>query len=194
MHKIEFESRGRSMRWYEWFAGLVLLGAAAGLRAAPVYRCVDAEGGVAYQQVGCGEQQTQRTLDFAPTPRRAPSPQYAVERRRDEAVARSARAPRERAPREMAFECRASDGRVFYRLGACPRSIAGTASDSMARARGRSGGRNRGGTAQVAARRIPRDEACHEIHRAGAIGRDGHEFDEHVSTYERNLGHDPCKS
>jgi hypothetical protein len=191
MHKIEFEGGGRSMRWYEWLAGLLLLGAAAGVRAAPVYKCVDADGGVAYQQVSCSEWQAQRTMEIAPAPRHAPSPQYAVERRRDEPVARSAPAPREPVMRETAYECRTSDGRMFYRLGACPHSIAG--GDSAAKARSKNGSRS-SGAVQVVARRMPRDEACREIHRAGAIGRDGHEFDEHVSTYERNLGHDPCKS
>lgn len=195
MHKIEFESCGRSMRWYEWFAGLVLLGAAAGVRAAPVYKCVDAEGGVAYQQVACSEWQMQQTMDIAPAPRQAPSPQYAVERRREESVTHGVRAPRERVTKESAFECRASDGRLFYRLAGCPHSIPGDPATASAGAhRGKGATHAGGGSAAVAARRIPREQACHEIHRAGAIGRDGHELDEYVSTYERNLGHDPCKS
>jgi len=31
------------------------------------------------------------------------------------------------------------------------------------------------------------------MHRAGAISRAGHEHDEDVSTYDRNLGRDPCR-
>jgi hypothetical protein len=98
------------------------------------------------------------------------------------------------AAREMAYECRVSDGRLFYRLGNCPHSIPG-ASDSVSGTRRGKTGNSHGssGAAQVTSRRIPRDEACHEIHRAGAIGRNGHEFDEHVSSYEHDLGRDPCK-
>jgi len=40
---------------------------------------------------------------------------------------------------------------------------------------------------------VPRDEACQRIHSAGAIGRAGHQHDEDVSTYDRNLGRDPCR-
>ena len=191
MHKIEFESSGRSMRWYEWLLGLCLFAAAAGVRAeAAVYKCVDAQGAVAYQQVACGAQQRQGMIEIASAPRYAPSPHYAVERR-VESLARAPRSKRERVSEEMAYECRASDGRVFYRLGACPHSIGGDADSTPTKSS--RGKKTASGSVHVAARRIPRDAACHEIHRAGAIGRDGHEFDEHISTYERDLGHDPCK-
>lgn len=192
MQKIDFESGGRSMRWYEWIAGLCLLAAAAGVRAEVVYKCVDAQGGVSYQDIACAGQQ-QSEIPIAPTLRNAPQPHYTTERAHPQPPAHQARAAHEHAAREMAFECRASDGRLFYRLGGCPHSIAGASTSNNGR-HGKGGGRSSSGSASVAARRIPREEACREIHRAGAIGRDGHEFDEHVSSYERNLGHDPCKS
>jgi hypothetical protein len=196
MHKIEFESGGRSMRWYEWLVGLFLLAAIAGVRAESVYKCVNAKGGISYQQVSCGAEQQQSTIAIAPAPRYAPSPHYVLARKDDEARPRSPAPAHERASNETAFECHVSDGRIFYRLSACPHSIAGAATASAAKShRGKSDTpRNGGGSAQVSARRIPRDEACREIHRAGAIGRDGHDFDERVSSYEHNLGHDPCKS
>jgi len=34
---------------------------------------------------------------------------------------------------------------------------------------------------------------CRRLARAGSIGRAGHERDEIVSTYDRNLGRDPCR-
>jgi len=194
MHKIEFESCGRSMRWHEWLAGLLLLGLAAGARAENVYKCVDAHGDVAYQATGCAAQQTQSIIAIAAPPRSVAPPHYVVEHTRAAPPARIAHVTaRDRGPRETAFECRASDGRLFYRLGACPHSIAAEITHAATKSRGRNAGKN-AGTANVASRPIPREQACHEIHRAGAIGRDGHEFDEHVSTYERDLGHDPCKS
>jgi len=195
MHKIEFESSGRSMRWHEWLAGLFLLGLVGGVRAESVYKCVDAHGAIAYQAQTCDASQRQSVINIPPAPLPAPAPHYVLARQ-DEQAARPLHAARERASREMAYECRVSDGRVFYRLAACPHSIARESMNAAATSHhGKSGStRSSGGAAQVASRRVPREEACREIHRAGAIGRDGHEFDEHVSTYERNLGHDPCKS
>jgi len=196
MQQIEFESCGRSMRWYEWLAGLLLLALAVGVRAESVYKCVDADGAVAYQAFACAAQQSQDVIAIPPPPRYAPSPHYLVARQDQTAAPRTPSAARERTPKQTAFECRASDGRIFYRLGGCPHSIAGATSAAVGKGhRGTTGAaRSGGGTVTVAARRVPREEACHEIHRAGAISRDGHEFDEQVSTYERNLGHDPCKS
>jgi hypothetical protein len=196
MHKIEFESCGRSMRWHEWLAGLLLLGLAAGVRAENVYKCVDAHGDVAYQASACTAPQAQSVIAIAPPPAHALSPHYVVEQPRAAPLTRTARATsRDRGSNETAFECRASDGRLFYRLGACPHSITADTTDVATKSRARNGGKSKSaGTTNVASRRIPREQACHEIHRAGAIGRDGHEFDEQVSTYERNLGRDPCKS
>jgi len=195
MHQIEFESCGRSMRWYEWAAGLLLLGLALGVRAESVYKCIDAQGAVTYQAIACDAQKSQSVIAIPAPPRYAPSPHYVVARQVEPAAPHAAN--HERAPRETAFECHASDGRTFYRLGACPHSLAGETPASAAGKghRGKAGAaRNGGGAVTVVSRRISREEACHEIHRAGAIGRAGHEFDEHISTYERNLGHDPCKS
>jgi hypothetical protein len=193
MQQIGFESSGRSMRWYEWVAGLCLLGAAAGVRAEVAYKCIDAQGAISYQDTACiGQRQSE--IAITPSLRAAPvpTPHYAVERAATRRPERSVRVPREHAARESAFECRVSDGRIFYRLAGCPHSLAGEVSSTSAHRKGGTHGNS--GPASVAARRIPREDACREIHRAGAIGRDGHEFDEHVSTYERNLGHDPCKS
>jgi hypothetical protein len=188
----EFETCGRSMRWYEWLSGLVLLGLAFGVRAESVYKCVTAERDVIYQATPCSAQQRASRIEIPPAPVPAPSPRYAVERHMTDT---DARAPHARAAvRETASECRVSDGRVFYRLGNCPHSIPGAPDSATTLHRGRTGtARGSGGTAQVSSRRIAREEACHEIHRAGAIGRNGHEFDEHVSSYEHNLGRDPCK-
>jgi hypothetical protein len=53
--------------------------------------------------------------------------------------------------------------------------------------------RGGGATLHVSSQRIAREEACREIQRAGAAGRAGHEHDEVVSSYEHNLGRDPCR-
>lgn len=193
MDKVGFENCGRSMRWYEWLTGLFLLSLALGARAESVYKCIDAEGHVAYQATQCLAQQRESVVAIPPQPAYAPSPRYVLEQRASAASVRGSHVPLHLAAREMAFECRVSDGRIFYRLGNCPHSVPGLTDGAQQARRGKSGSSRGGGSAQVSSRRIPREDACHEIHRAGAIGRNGHEFDEHVSTYEHNLGHDPCK-
>jgi hypothetical protein len=45
----------------------------------------------------------------------------------------------------------------------------------------------------VTSEAMPRSEACRRIAAAGSIGRAGHERDQSVSTYDRNLGRDPCR-
>jgi hypothetical protein len=45
----------------------------------------------------------------------------------------------------------------------------------------------------VRSQALPRGEVCRRIAAAGSIGRAGHARDESVSTYDRNLGRDPCR-
>ena len=182
MQHDPYIANGRSMRWYEWLAGLFLLGVAFGVRAGAVYKCVDAAGAIAYQDRACASAQAQSEVGLPPAPAYAPSPQYAVE-----SHARGANYPTPRSPsrfsRATAYECRVSDGRVFYRLGACPRSLA--AEGGAGRGRGKS-------SVSVSGHPVPREDACAQMRRAGSIGRSGHEFDESISTYDKNLGRDPC--
>jgi hypothetical protein len=185
---IEWQAATRQARWYEWLLVLLLLGLAGGVRAAPVYKCTDAGGGVAYQTLPCSAQQSEAVVPIAAAPAYAKSPEYAVERT-TEPRARATKARRE--PQAMSFECRAADGQVFYRHASCPHSVAGDASATSSTSHRTS--RGSGGTVAVSSSRIPRDEACREIHAAGSIGRAGHQHDENVSTYEHNLGRDPCR-
>src|SRR5262249_318712 len=148
---------------------------------------------IAYQDIGCNERQLQTEIPLAPALRFAPTPQHATERAHEPRIARSTPPllrERERGPHEMAYECRTRDGRVFYRLGPCPHSIAKSESTGATAQphHGKGAGTHsaKGSSVQVASQRVPRELACREIHRAAAIGRDGHEFDEHVSTYEHN--------
>jgi hypothetical protein len=167
------------MRWYEWLAGLFLLAIAFGVRAGQVYKCTDASGAVAFQDRACVATQAQSEIDLAPAPAYTPSPQYAVESH--ESRMRAVRTPARESRGEHAYECRASDGRVFYRLGACPHSLAAN------------GGAGRSKTSvSVSGHSVSREEACAQMRRAGSIGRGGHELDEQISTYDKNLGRDPC--
>ena len=192
MRHLQFESCGRSMRWYEWLAGLLLLACACGVRAQPVYKCTSADGSVAYQDRGCAPPQLEQPVGIVPAPPPQPSPRYAV-REASTAPVRAGRAGGRRRMWEqdepLSFECHASNGAVFYRHAACPKSLRADAThDGKAR-----DGKDKPATLSVTAQAVPRAQACAQIRRAGAIGRSGHEHDEQVSTYERNLGHDPCR-
>lgn len=189
MHHDRYVASGRSMRWYEWLAGLFLLSLAFGVRADSVCKCVDATGAVTFQDRICAAMQAQSEVEIAPAPAYAPPPKYADESHASRASFRPARSQPRSGYCDTAYECRAGDGRVFYRLGSCPRSLAAEGGGaSHGKGRGRSGGNS----VSVSSHPIPREEACMQMRRAGAIGRAGHEHDEPISTYEKNLGRDPC--
>ncbi|HVT32761.1 MAG TPA: DUF4124 domain-containing protein [Rhodanobacteraceae bacterium] len=168
---------------------LLLAAAARPLHAESVYKCRGADGAIAFQDRPCAASQTQSLVDIAPPPPPAAAPDYGLAAhagRRADARSRAPRAARE--PREtMSYECRAADGELFYRHGRCPAQIPADRSSSRGSAKGKSAGY------AVTAQPIARAEACRRIERAGSIGRSGHERDERVSTYDRNLGRDPCR-
>lgn len=195
MGKFEFEASGRSMRWYEWLSLLFLLGLAVGVRAESVYKCTDAQGAIAYQAQPCPTQQMESTVTIAPAPAHAAAPEYALGK--DATQTRRTKRGHDASPerrsgehlQQASYECRVSDGEVFYRHTPCPHSLPADGSVRSGKARDRRGGQS----LTVSARKVSREEACAQIHRPGAIGRTGREHDEDVSTYERNLGNDPCK-
>ena len=188
----DWQFSSRRTYWWEWLLILLLLGIAGGVRAAPVYKCVGAEGEIAYQQIPCADPASERIVELAPPPAYAKSPEYAIEHPAA-AESRAQRPRRGAAIEPTSFECRSGDGQVFYRHSTCPHSITAVAG-TTAPAHGTRGGNRAGaGSTTVSARRIPRDEACQAIHAAGSIGRAGHQYDDAVSTYDHNLGRDPCR-
>jgi hypothetical protein len=178
----------RTLRLYEWLALLTMLLLAAGVRAESVYKCVGGDV-IAYQSKPCADMSRATVIDIAPAPAFAPSPTYAISKPHKETASFTKRNMHaERKPIKNAFECRGSDGTVFYRLGHCPRSVAGDAQDRHGGAKA-----NAAKSVSISGHPVSRDEACAEMRRAGAIGRKGHEFDESISTYDRNIGNGPCK-
>lgn len=171
-------------------AVLLWLFAATAVHADSVYRCRNARGEIAYQDRACGagEQQSEVALDPLPAPTAAHERASAA-REHVPAAPRTRRRTRgDKAGRtDMSWQCRTADGAVFYRHGACPKSIA----PSQAAAVG--GRRGKGASAVgVSAMPLPRAEACRRL--ARERGRSGREHDEVVSTYERNAGRDPCRA
>lgn len=178
----------RTLRLHEWLALLAMMLMVGGVRAESIYKCAGGDV-IAYQSKPCADMSGATVIDIAPAPAFAPSPTYAISKPRTETAPSTKRNMRaERKPVKDAFECRGGDGTVFYRLGHCPRSVASDAKD-------RRGGSKSGDakSVSVSGHPVSRDEACAEMRRAGAIGRKGHEFDESISTYDRNIGNDPCK-
>jgi len=177
-------SHHRTLKLHEWLALLALLFLCNGVRATTVYKCIDAQGAVSYQSASCAASQRASEIELAPVPAAAPSPQYALDparampmQRRELRLART--------KTEMANECRASDGNVFYRLGKCPHAISEKSDDHR--------GKSATHSVSVSSHPVTRAMACSEMSRAGAAGRKGRDYDETISTYDRNLGKDPCK-
>lgn len=179
---------------------LLITTAAHDVMAGDVYRCTQADGHVAYQDHACSGSEREKRIEIAPAPAPGPAPDYrlpAPAHASRATVSRTAgRRGQARSESVMSFECRAANGEVFYRHGACPHSIK-EASDHTAR---HAGGRGRGngresraaGSVAVSARALPRSEVCKRLERSFA--RAGHERDETVSTYEHNAGRDPCRN
>jgi len=179
-----------------WFgaAAMGLAGAAwsatVGAQAASIHRCRDAEGHVAYQDFACTKTQEEERVELAASPPPAPSPVYGHPPRehapeRAHRVAGRSRPAASRAA--VSYECRAGNGEVFYRHSPCPKSIRIRASAQ--------GGRGRRAeqaeSVPVSGMPLPRSEACRRL--AASTARSGHERDDQVSTYERNIGRDPCR-
>ena len=160
--------------------------------AAKAYKCTNAGGDVAYQQTPCPAGHAERRFVFAPEPVVAAA-QPAPERRARKATRAPRRLPRRAAaePLLSSYECRVANGEVFYLHGPCPAAVVATGSVKRDRGRGRSA--TPAQMTAVSGRAMSRQDACRRIHAASASSRAGHERDEDVSTYEKNLGRDPCR-
>ena len=189
--------------------GMFLWLIAAGAHAASVYKCVDAQGHLAYRDTPCAAHAQQNKIDLQPLPTIGNPSEVAASkqaltryvrtspRERKAARARKPAARIARAKTETSWECRAADGEVFYQHTRCPGSVPGDGTvrsgyagqTKTSRTRSRQGAWAR---VPVHGTKISRAEACQRIQSAGAAGRDGHARDETVSTYDHLMGRDPC--
>lgn len=198
--------------WLAYAIAAALLWAWMGAtHAASIYKCVDAQGHLAYQDTPCAARARQHELDVQPLPTIGDPSEVAASKRALSRYARtSSRKPRTvrgshpssrtaRGKTGMSWECRAADGEVFYRHTRCPSSIPGDGTvraayaDTQSRKNTR-GRHNAWGRVRVHGEKVPRAEACRRIHSAGAAVRDGHLRDETVSTYDHLMGRDPCSA
>lgn len=187
---------------------LLLIG--GGVHAGAIYQCVDAHGQVAFQANACPAQTRQTALELRGQPLIDPDAPAVASMHVQHERGTSHRAhahryshhasSRARARKQVSsWECRASDGEVFYRHTRCPHSVAGdgvmrsTGVYAVGRGKGkRRGGRTAWSPLTVHARKVARSEACRQINAVAAVERDGSARDEHVSAYEHNVGRDPC--
>lgn len=169
---------------------LCVLSPCAASAAQKVYRCADAAGPASYQDRPCADPRHERVIELT-----MPPPSVDAAAQPANPAPRAAAAPRaskrnagqrigKRRDAVMSWECRAANGELFYRHSACPATIPDKA---------RRGGRAGSSAVRVQATPLPRSDACRRIQAAGSIGRAGRERDETVTTYERNLGRDPCR-
>lgn len=174
----------------------------ASAHAASVYKCVDAQGHLAYRDTPCAARAHELKLDLQPQPLIGAPGEHAarvVAQSRPRGVPHSRAQTRQPAhPKALtSWECQAADGEVFYRHTRCPGSVPGdgtvrndhVAETKHSRKHSRQGA---WGRVSVHGKKISRAEACQRIHAAGAAGRDGHTRDETVSTYDHLMGRDPC--
>ncbi len=145
-----------------------------------VFKCVDRDGHVAFQDKPCASGLREQQVAIAPAPPPAAPPDYSRPSPRDSSHKRSSKSSSRREA-VYSFECHTQAGALFYRHNRCPASIDRS---------GLIGGRRGASREAVSARRVPRLEACRGMRSAG---RDGREFDDVPSTYDRNLGRDPCR-
>lgn len=186
---------------------LMLVAVATPAHALTIYKCTNPDGSVAFQDKPCaaharGAEFALRADPVVQEPPYAPaaaspsrsgkSRDTASSRHRTVSTSRGrTRTPVVSVESDASWECRAANGDVFYQHAPCPSAIAGTIDIKHAPSRGRS--RASSATIAVSGRVITRNDACRRIHAASASDRSGHERDEDVSTYERNLGRDRCR-
>ncbi|HET6546049.1 MAG TPA: DUF4124 domain-containing protein [Rhodanobacteraceae bacterium] len=166
--------------------------------AAPVFECTDGHGLIAFQDRACAPQLHQKRIAIAPAPTvvaptgrsRPAGPGATAASPRRAVPARSGQRRNSRRSEPVSYECRVSNGEVFYRHSPCPKTV--SASSSATRS-AHQRGRSRVAPMRVVSHPVSRTQACRQINARTVSDREGHARDEQVSTYERNLGRDPCR-
>ncbi|MGA9420892.1 MAG: DUF4124 domain-containing protein [Rhodanobacteraceae bacterium] len=165
--------------------------------AGPIYKCTDGDGSPAYQDRPCAYGLRQQRIAIRPPPPHAAGPSSPAlaprtpsRRTRPSSSHRLGRTHRHGLREPRSWECRVANGEVFYRHAPCPKTVNGSSRASL---KAHQRGRSRVGALRVVGHPIARSEACRMINATTVSDRFGHLRDEQVSTYERNLGRDPCR-
>jgi hypothetical protein len=169
---------------------------AASAGADDVYKCVGSDGRLSYQARPCAQGLAQSTVTIReappapppPPPARTPANRERVQSYLDRMKhSQPPAAPPKAPPVLKSYKCSADTGFVFYRHSACPSTFT----------LGESEGRDRFGdmrtfrsVTNVKSEEITRAEACTQIYKLTASSREGSQYDDRVSTYDKNLGRD----
>lgn len=180
------------MKTLIFLAALLLPGTAFG--GGVVYHCLSASGGAVYQDSPCSGKQ--EIVKVRPGPS---GEAFAEATLRDlghsapRQFAPSTPDPVTPRPQPISYECQSADGEVFYRHDSCPPALpkeeyhffAGTQTFD----------RYYMVPAYVPVKSTPvtRSSACSTIYAIDASSRNGNDLDQRYSTYDRNLGRDPCR-
>lgn len=196
--RARVQRRGPGAPWILVAVGLAVSAVAS---AQTVYKCVDSENRIAFQQTPCQAGQRESEVAIKPSPppppppppsRPAPSREGALAAREYMAnLAREAEpAPVQSAPVVQSYQCTIVTGEVFYRHSRCPDGVRNGTEMRFYRYTGavESGPHY---VAVTESKPVPRSFACQEMRSAGRSGR---KYDEQISTYDKNLGRDPCKN
>lgn len=162
----------------------ILLCTSLSLQAQTIHKCTNAGGQIAFQQTPCAPTQRSTVVEIVPHAGVAVTPNETPKAAKPRAAMTTSRRATKAPVPVYSFECRSRSGAVFYRHAACPATV------PMTGAPRKVGSRSRDETESVSARRVPRVEACRGLR---SVARHGREHDEVISTYERNLGRDPCR-
>lgn len=166
---------------------LLVFAAALECHAANAFKCTNEKGHITYQQIACPAGHAERRFVFVPPPKADALPVAAAEPKpKPPRPPRRARRVSEDAG-PASYECRVTNGEVYYQHAPCPTTVPG---EGAAPRRGKRGASS---ALSVSGRALSRRDACKRIRAAGATSRAGHDRDEDVSTYEKNLGRDPCR-
>jgi hypothetical protein len=116
---------------------LLCCGAAGTAHAPSIYKCVAADGRLAFRDTPCATDARQTKLNMTGLPLMDPdAPRHTVATRTPRSPAhhrtRRASASKHEHKQAMSWECRAADGEVFYRHTRCPGSVPGDGVGSMA--------------------------------------------------------------
>lgn len=187
------QRRGPGARWILVAAGLATSAVAC---AQTVYKCVDSQNRIAFQQTPCEAGQRESEVAIKPSPppppqppsRPAPSRESVLAAREYMAnLAREAEpAPVQSAPVVQSYQCTTVAGEVFYTHSPCPEVVR----DGNTGNYGHTGAGVNWHYSSVTGKPIPRALACRAMRSAGDIAR---RLDEKISTYDKNLGRDPCR-
>jgi len=170
-----------------------------------VYKCVLEDGSTTFSDTPCAEhaevyevRETYKS-DFPAlrAPRVMASPSH-EEPKLPTDVPPTGNKPETKTQEAISYQCSALSGEIWYQHSPCPQRITGRQVSPVSGIEANTGKPIAGVVLSdkefaVEEQIVSRERACREIYRHATSNRSGAERDERYSTYDRNLGRDPCR-